>query len=196
MKLYLANINEVTPAHLQMIAPARAEKALRYRFSADRKRCVAGGLLLRRFLGDTKIAPDEFGKPRAANGAFFNLSHSGDWVALALGDTEVGCDIEKLKQTDALKLGKVVFTEAELQSIRGNPDRLGQFFLLWTKKEALLKCMGKGFHRAAKSVEVLGDSFCEGGKVYHMQTMAFADYTLSVCAQNQPADFTPQVIRL
>ena len=196
MKLYLANIAEITPEHWKLISPGRAEKARRYRFADDQKRCVAGGLLIRRFLGDTEIYTDDFGKPRAKSGACFNISHSGEWVAMALDRSEVGCDIERLRQADALRLGKVVFTEAELDSIRSAADRLGAFFRLWTKKEALLKCMGEGFHRAAKTVEVIGDSFCEGGDVYNMKTKAFSDYTVSVCAKNSSADFDIEFVQL
>ncbi len=196
MKLYLANIAEITPEHWKLISPGRAEKARRYRFADDQKRCVAGGLLIRRFLGDTEIYTDDFGKPRAKSGACFNISHSGEWVAMALDRSEVGCDIERFRQADALRLGKVVFTEAELDSIRSAADRLGTFYRLWTKKEALLKCMGEGFHRAAKTVEVIGDSFCEGGDVYNMKTKAFTDYTVSVCAKNSSADFDIEFVQL
>ena len=194
MKLFLANINEVRPEHMNRISPERAEKAGRYRFPADRKRCVAGGLLLRCFLGDTKIFTDEFGKPRAENGVCFNLSHSGDWVALVLGEDEVGCDIERIKQADALRLGKIVFTENELRRISDSPDRLGVFYTLWTKKEALLKCMGKGFHRSAKTVDVSGRSFSEDGSVYNLSTQLFADYAISVCTKNAKAEFETEVV--
>ena len=101
MKLFLANIHEITTEHIPLISPERAEKAQRYRFSADKKRCVAGGLLLRRFLGDAAIYTDPFGKPRAESGVCFNLSHSGDWVLLAVSDKEIGCDIERLRQVEA-----------------------------------------------------------------------------------------------
>ena len=42
---------------------------------------------------------DENGKPLAKNGVCFNLSHSGEYVAFAVGGAQVGCDIEKLKIT-------------------------------------------------------------------------------------------------
>ena len=196
MKLFLANINEVRPEHMNRIWPERAEKAGRYRFPADRKRCVAGGLLLRCFLGDTKIFTDEFGKPRAENGVCFNLSHSGDWVLFAVGKTEVGCDIEQMRQCDPVRLGKVVFTEGELDLIKKSCDRLGIFFELWTKKEALLKCMGKGFHRAAKTVDVRAECFCENGEEYFMKTKIFADYTISVCARERIDDITIEFVSL
>lgn len=194
MKLFLADIQEIYPEHMLLISPERAEKARRYRFPADQKRCVAGGLLLRRFLGDVAVYTDSFGKPRAASGVCFNLSHSGDWVLLAVSDKEIGCDIERLHQADALRMGKVVFTESEMALLRGSRDRLGKFYELWTKKEALLKCMGKGFHRAAKSVDVCADRFCEDGVTYYIKTMAFADYTLSVCTQGEDSDCTLEIV--
>ncbi len=194
MKLFLANINEVTEEHLELISPERREQALRYRFSADRRRSIAAGLLLRRFLGGYEIVTDAFGKPRAVGGACFNLSHSGDWVLMALSDREVGCDIEQIKQVDPLRLGKVVFTENELAVIRESRDRIGCFFDFWTKKEALLKCMGKGFHRAAKSVEVCEDSFSEGEAEYSISTRRFADYTVSVCVCGGSAAFKTERI--
>ena len=196
MKLYFADIRDILPEHINMISPRRAEQARRYRFADDQKRCVAGGLLLRRFLGDTDIYTDDFGKPRAESGVCFNLSHSGDWVILAVGETEVGCDIERFKLVDPLRLGKVVYIGAELEYISSNPDRLGRFYELWTKKEALLKCMGKGFHRAAKTVEVTGDRFAEDGDIYYFKTMAFSDYTVSVCTKNTPAVFKTERVRL
>ena len=164
MKLYLTHIQDISDEHMSLISPERAEKASRYRFSADKKRCIAGGLLLRRFLGDTVVFADAFGKPRAKSGVCFNLSHSGDWVLLAVGDTEIGCDIE-----------------------RASSDPQALFYALWTKKEALLKCMGKGFHRAAKSVDVCGSTFCEDGHTYYMKTKSFDGYTLSVCVMDGEA---------
>ena len=195
MKLYLTNIQDITDGHIPLISPERAEKAFRYRFSADTKRCIAGGLLLRRFLGDAEIFVDTFGKPRAKSGVCFNLSHSGDWVLLAVGDTEIGCDIEQHRQADVLRLGKVVYTDAEMALLRASSDPQALFYALWTKKEALLKCMGKGFHRAAKSVDVCGSVFCEDGHTYHMQTKSLGGYTLSVCVMDGEAHVETETVK-
>lgn len=186
------DIRGIQPAHTALIAPERAQKAARYRFPDDRRRCVAGGLLLREVLGDRPVTEDANGKPQA-EGVCFNLSHSGDWAALAVADAEVGCDIELLRMADAMRLGKVVFTEDEMSLLQSSGDRLGDFYRLWTKKEALLKCMGVGFHRAAKTVDVCGDRFCEDGVVYRMKTVVFADYTLSVCLQTEK-EFSVELI--
>ena len=184
MKIYLADIASVLPRHREYISPQRLQKTLRYRMPDDQKRCIAGSVLLRYFLGDTAILDHGFGKPVAENGVCFNLSHSGEWVLLAVDDRDVGCDIESVCFVDAARMGKIVFTDRECRMVETAPDKTGVFFDLWTKKEALLKCMGKGFHREAKSVEVCGDRFADGEITYYMKTKRFADYTVSVCSVN------------
>lgn len=187
MKLYFADIRALAPRHAELIAPERLEKARRYRMRADYDRCVAGGVLLKLALGGADVTENAFGKP-VADGVCFNLSHSGDWVILAVDDTDVGCDVEQIRQVDALRMGKYVFCDRERALLAGASDRLGCFFALWTKKEALLKCMGKGFHREAKSVDVSGDTFSEDGDTYCLRTYAFGDCTVSVCAKNRAPD--------
>ena len=184
MKIYLADIASVLPRHREYISPQRLQKTLRYRMPDDQKRCIAGSVLLRYFLGDTAILDNGFGKPVAENGVCFNLSHSGGWVLLAVDDRDVGCDIESVCFVDAARMGKIVFTGRECRMVETAPDKTGVFFDLWTKKEALLKCRGKGFHREAKSVEVCGDRFADGEITYYMKTKRFADYTVSVCSVN------------
>ena len=184
MKIYLADIASVLPRHREYISPQRLQKTLRYRMPDDQKRCIAGSVLLRYFLGDTAILDNGFGKPVAENGVCFNLSHSGGWVLLAVDDRDVGCDIESVCFVDAARMGKIVFTDRECRMVETAPDKTGVFFDLWTKKEALLKCMGKGFHREAKSVEVCGDRFADGEITYYMKTKRFADYTVSVSSVN------------
>ena len=72
-----------------------------------------------------------------------------------------------------------------MDKIKSSPDKMGEFFELWTKKEALLKCMGDGFHRPPKSVDVSKDTFEGNGKTYRCKTYAFADYVLTVCTTGE-----------
>ena len=184
MKIYLADTASVLPRHRDYISAQRLQKTLRYRMPDDQKRCIAGSGLLRFFLGDTAILDNGFGKPVAENGVCFNLSHSGEWVLFAVDDRDVGCDIEQVCYVNSARMGKIVFTDRECAWIENAPDKMGAFFDLWTKKEALLKCMGRGFHREAKSVEVCGSNFADGEKIYYLKTLRFADYTVSVCSEN------------
>ncbi|EEU8499552.1 4'-phosphopantetheinyl transferase AcpT, partial [Salmonella enterica] len=90
----------------------------------------------------------EQGKPAFSAGTplWFNLSHSGDTIALLLSDEgEVGCDIEVIRPRDNWRsLANAVFSlgeHAEMESER--PERqLAAFWRIWTRKEAIVKQRG------------------------------------------------------
>lgn len=181
MRIYIADINSVKPGDINKLSPERRKKAERYRFEDDKKRCILGGLFIRRFLGNTPIYLNESGKPIAESGVCFNISHSGSYVLFAVDNAQIGCDIEKLKIVPYERMGKIVFCDNEMAKIKNSPDKQGEFFALWTKKEALLKCIGEGFHRPAKSVDVSDEEFAENSVTYRLKTYAFSDYVISVC---------------
>lgn len=182
MKLFLADISDISLEYMQLLDNERRARTERYRLADDKKRCILAGLMTRYFLGNAEILKNEYGKPFLSDGRFFNISHSGNYVLFALSDSEIGCDIEQLHYVNAVRTGRTVFTDGEMNLLLTGADRLGAFFNLWTKKESLLKCMGEGFHRSAKSVDVRSDVFEEKGKSYFMKTWNFSDYTVSVCS--------------
>lgn len=183
MKLFLADISKIDLEYAQLLNKERRERVERYRLVDDKKRCILAGLMTRRFLGNAEILKNEYGKPFLSDGRFFNISHSGNYVLLALGKSEIGCDIEKFHYVNAVRTGKTVFNDDEMNLLLSSADRLGTFFNFWTKKESLLKCMGEGFHRCARSVDVCSDIFEDNGKSYFMKTWNFSDYTVSVCSE-------------
>ncbi|MES2266679.1 MAG: 4'-phosphopantetheinyl transferase superfamily protein [Bacteroidota bacterium] len=72
----------------------------------------------------------------------YNLSHSGDWVILAIAATPVGADVEVIDA--AFPFHDILpdnFSEEEATFIGTSPDK---FFMLWTRKEAILKATGQG----------------------------------------------------
>ncbi|MFP1592364.1 4'-phosphopantetheinyl transferase AcpT [Escherichia coli] len=77
---------------------------------------------------------------------WFNLSHSGDGIALLLSDEgEVGCDIEVIRPRANWRwLANTVFSlgeHAEMDAV--HPDqRLEMFWRIWTRKEAIVKQRG------------------------------------------------------
>jgi 4'-phosphopantetheinyl transferase len=120
-----------------------------YRFAADRMRHHAAHALKRLAIGSSlrqsprhlEFVVEENGKPRLENRALhFNLSHSGQWVAVALcRNGEVGVDVESRRHTSpALPWPKI-----------GHPDDCAltdaeSFLTAWTIKEAAAKCCGDG----------------------------------------------------
>ena len=139
-------------ADLKLLPAQRYDKAMRYRFLPDRKRCVRAYMLLweglREEYGRTEAPLFDFGsneKPflRLSPEIHFSLSHSGNAVLCALDDRPVGADIEMIHSR---KIGRLlsVFNEQEREEIlcAGRPEL--RFTELWTRKESYLKLTGEG----------------------------------------------------
>jgi len=112
--------------------------------------------------GALRFEYDSAGKPRISPNhgeeIRFNLSHSGDWVVLALvRGAEIGVDLELIRQVPTLiSLAERFFSEREFSILnsREGKDREILFFRLWTCKEAVLKAIGKGLTYPLEKVEV------------------------------------------
>ena len=155
-------------AYQQLYAAAscsRRERADRYRNFSDAVRCLAGEMLLRQALNAVfgqwevfSLAQTEHGKPYVVNQPdfHFSISHSGNWVVLAYGRTEVGVDVQDInskKNTEAV--ARRFFTEEEQQYLTSQPDPALAFSRIWTGKESYLKYLGTGLAKSLTSFSVL-----------------------------------------
>lgn len=183
MKIYITDINSIRLDRVSELSNDRAQKTQRYKLSADKKRCIAGGLFINRFLCDNNILINEYGKPVSQNGEYFNISHSGDYVIFALSDCEVGCDIQRTDYIKTEGAAKFVFCKEEMNLLKNSYDKTDTFYTLWTKKESLLKCIGEGFHRSGKSTDVSRNIYEENGKKYYFKVFKFSDYIISACSE-------------
>lgn len=165
MEWQLRSIQSMAPTEydrcLRLMEPARRQKVLDMRHEQSRRATVLGEWMIKTALAAQSGLPEEqivlhrteAGKPYAQDLAiFFNLSHSGEWVALALDDRPIGIDIEILRPLD-LKIAKRVCTASDLDFLfRGapifekteDPTLLDRFFRIWTAKEAYFKQIGTG----------------------------------------------------
>lgn len=90
------------------------------------------------------------GKPRlrGRQGLYFNLSHSGEAMALAISrEVEVGVDIEAIRDVrDVEGLAESFFTETEWVALpaEGDSRRAAEICGIWTIKEACAKAVGQG----------------------------------------------------
>lgn len=182
MKLYFTKIDDISLDDVTRINKKRAEKSARYKRADDKKRCIAGGLFENKFLKNAVITTNEYGKPIADNGLFYNISHSGDYIIFAIDDTEIGCDVEKHRDMEYLKMGKIIFCENEMNALKYANNIKEEFFKLWTRKESILKCLGGGFHIESKSVDVSKDFAEYNNKIFYFKSWQIDDYTITLCS--------------
>jgi 4'-phosphopantetheinyl transferase len=142
-------------------------RAESFQFEADRLRYICGHGLLRQVLGQwLGKKPDELefrigpmGRPVLKGQApAFNISHSGDFVLVALGWVErIGVDVEQIRPIEDLdELVRRHFAAAEIATygtLTNDETRKRAFFRGFTRKEAYLKAIGTGLGTPLESVE-------------------------------------------
>lgn len=165
-----------------------------FKFEKDQKIAFASAILKYYYLAyllntsplEIKILFDEYKRP-FLEGIYktldFNISHSGDYVVLGITRIgRIGVDIEKIDEKINIKqISPLVFSASERISIN---NTVRNFFMLWTKKEALLKSIGTGFlteefintDLSLKEYEVNCNLLVQIGA-----KMIFDEYYLSVC---------------
>lgn len=70
----------------------------------------------------------------------FNISHSGAIVICAIGKTDMGIDIEEVRE-EHKGIADNFYTEFEITFCEENEKG---FYKIWTRKESYLKALGKG----------------------------------------------------
>ena len=141
----------------RLASPQRQMRADRYRKEEDRLRCLIADGLLRYAVGKCTVETGPQGKPYLPEhpDIHFNLSHSGPWVVLAMGDSPVGVDVECFCQNRNVEvLAKRQFTPEEQRFVGSSQER---FLRIWTAKEARLKWDGTGLRVPTNSFPVLDD---------------------------------------
>ncbi len=153
----------------------RRRKADNLKMQDDKARCIAAGLLLEyaynRYINDSEkelakansfghiklldalatayplpeIKTTEHGKPYFDGDVHFNLSHSGEYVLCAIGDAELGADVQKVTSVRE-NVVKNYFSVQEQEAMNGlsERDREKKFSSIWTQREATAKLSGRG----------------------------------------------------
>jgi 4'-phosphopantetheinyl transferase len=131
------------------------EKLLRFHQQKDRQRFITSHGVLRFLLGKyLKLSPDKIQfvtdqnkKPllNANDDLHFNIAHSGDWILIAISDSAIGIDLEKIdKDFSYYEILSLNFSKEEIEFINNSDQPKNNFYLLWTRKEALMKATAKG----------------------------------------------------
>ena len=106
---------------------------------------------------------DDNGKPSLAgkflkSGICFNLSHSHETALYGITlKRAIGTDVEKKRTNLSFeKIARRQFAPSEFELFQKLPEKekIHTFFKYWTRKESLLKALGKGLHLSMKKFDV------------------------------------------
>lgn len=153
---------------LSLVPKEKRKKVNSFYNDIDRKLSLYSDIIVRSVLcqkfsisnKDLSFEEGEFGKPFVKNppDLHFNLSHTRNGIAIAFSDSPVGIDIEAVR-TDEREIAERFFTVDEYNYIYSDVnERKKRFFEVWTKKEAYIKCLGKGLSISLNSFSVFDDS--------------------------------------
>ena len=217
--------HEQSESYGRLLSSAELARNQRYRFARDRHRDLVARALLRSALGrllDTRPEDVEFeigakGKPHLKDKLepqraidqpalpFFNLSHSADWVVLAVANFPVGIDIEfTQRKNNVLAIARNYFFGREVEQLFSLPfdQQRERFFDYWTLQEAYMKARGEGI---ALGLSNFGFQLCDSGRISLYLSSSIddtpadwkfscltpeLDYRLSIAAKT-PADLRP-----
>ena len=184
--LSIRKLENIAEDALRLLNRERYERMMSYRRREDQLRSLGSSLLMRRAARGGQVLYNEAGKPYISNG-YFNISHSDDYVVLAEAEAEVGVDIEKIGTSveDWMKLALSPGEYGWLMDRASGEESMGyRFYLLWTRKESLVKCEGHGFSLEPHEIETLPiDSAVQiayRGKKYGIDSLPYDGYMLSV----------------
>ncbi|MEX8546960.1 MAG: 4'-phosphopantetheinyl transferase superfamily protein [Mucilaginibacter sp.] len=140
-----------------LLLPQEIEKVFRYKQESDQHRSLIGKAVLRILLSNylnvdpkaVQFKSAKNKKPELENNfgrnLHFNISHSGNWVLIAIAATEVGIDVEEMNASFTYQnLLSFSFNLQEIDFIEKSDLPYQTFYQLWTRKESLLKATGKG----------------------------------------------------
>ena len=199
MELYICDIRNLSDLKgINKLDKERRSRLYRYRRNEDRMRCLCAGLMLLHVLGvenAAAITASDTEKPVIDVGPWFNLSHSGNYVILAVDGSEVGADIEQV-ETYPKKVAEKVFMPSEQKWLlkQGNDEA---FYRLWTGKEAVMKALGLGFRLPPESFEINPDSqeaCCVCGRSWYLDWNHIDNHV--ICTASESPEKPDRIIML
>ena len=138
-----------------------------------------------------EILRDEMGKPYFASGKLhFNVSHSEEYLAIAISEQPIGVDMQATKNIREGMYKKVV-QPAEMGLI--GEERQKDFLRLWALKESFVKAEGKGLRIPMKDYYFEYEKGCYfvnyGGQrmswTFNIEETLVERYFISVCGMEE-----------
>jgi len=125
------------------------------------------------------FSSNPFGKPFIEDcRVHFNISRSGTFLCLYFGPHDGGVDIERRRDPATYRdVAARHFHPDELKMLKDDDD----FFVIWTRKEALLKATGTGLSSGLHHFDCSREQVISNGHTYHLRTYLTRESVLSIC---------------
>lgn len=119
----------------------------------------------------------------------FSFTHSENFVACALSESEIGIDAERLTECTE-GMAKLVFGEREItewKNMLEKADKDEYFTAAWTKKESVLKYKSLGLQGNLKEVDLGGKtgSWFDQKTGLYVETKRQNDRFVSICSEEE-----------
>lgn len=152
----------------------RIEKATKLAQKNDQLLSLAVGYLLYKFNENQEIKYTSEGKPYI-EGKQISISHSGEYAIYAEDIYPIGIDIQNIKPIN-VDFINYTSSKKERNLIKNEED----FFLHWTKKESILKCLGTGINTHLDNVPYQDGLVSYRLKKFYVQSTIFQEYAIAV----------------
>ncbi|MHA4807237.1 4'-phosphopantetheinyl transferase family protein [Flavitalea flava] len=207
ISIYYSNIRTLSSDDLMNRAltlfPDPLQKSiLRYRTREDRLRAFAGKLLLLRSIKDCSFDKGQslydlkytpYNRPYFDGQPDFNITHSGDYALLGITTTgKIGIDIERIAPLHFHDL-KEIFTIKEWDAIRHSPLPEKKFYEIWTKKESIVKAVGRGLNIPFTQFQVDGSLVEIENQCFRIFELDIDTHYYSCFATNGEAPAVPEM---
>lgn len=184
------------------------KRAVSYRQEKDRNRFILNRGMLRHILAlylkrspaGIQLLPGQNKKPKIADSVHlhYNVSHSGDWILIALSGAPIGIDVEYINPDfNFSEVLPVSFSEQEKKVIDSSIHPLNDFYGFWTRKEALLKATSKGMDDDLPHIPCLDGphtiaaSFIGSADNWTVSSFSVDDQYVAAIAHKQPSVSKP-----
>lgn len=139
-------------------------------------------------IADPKLIVGPHGKPYLENGPHFNISHTCGAVALAIGEKNMGLDIEAVRSFHQ-RVPERIMSRAEYAWFCRRGELKHDFFSLWTLKESYYKYLGTGLQGFPNGTEFQfdGSRWHLAGEKLAFQVLEEKNLLMTVCSHEQEA---------
>lgn len=194
LKIYTMNVSGIDTADAEVyekLSKKRIEKVLKIKNESAKRQSIGAELLL-----NTAVAAEtgaefpfkwetgKYGKPYLVDypDLHINLAHSKDYAVCAVSDTEIGVDIQYMRDFNEAVMRRC-FTAEETAIVKSSENKKSAFYDLWVRKESFAKAVGKGLLLPMNEISVINDSIFYEEKEYLFIKQDFADekYKFSLC---------------